>query len=62
MVPASSPVMLPEHVVRAAEEQARLRGVSLDEWVSRAVAERLDTTVCAFLHALCVSALAFPSA
>jgi len=35
--------MLPESIVRAAEVQARLRGVSLEEWVSRAVAERLDT-------------------
>jgi hypothetical protein len=44
MAVASIPVMLPENVVRAAEVQARLRGVSLEEWVSRAVAERLDTT------------------
>ncbi len=43
MATADSPVMLPEHVIRAAEVQARLRGVSLDEWVSRAVVERLDT-------------------
>jgi hypothetical protein len=44
MATATSPVMLPESIVRAAEVQARLRGVSLEEWVSRAVAERLDTT------------------
>lgn len=39
----TSSVMLPDSIVRAAEVQARLRGVSLEEWVSRAVAERLDT-------------------
>jgi hypothetical protein len=44
MATATSPVMLPESIVRAAEVQARLRGVSLEEWVSRAVAEHLDTT------------------
>jgi hypothetical protein len=43
MAAASSPVLLPESIVRAAEVQARLRGVSLEEWVARAVAERLDT-------------------
>jgi len=43
MAAATSPVMLPESIVRAAEVQARLRGVSLEEGVSRAVAERLDT-------------------
>jgi hypothetical protein len=43
MAGADSPVMLPEPVVRAAEVQARLAGVSLDQWVSRAVVERLDT-------------------
>lgn len=43
MAIATSPVMLPENVVRAAEVQARLRGISLEEWVSRAIAERLDT-------------------
>jgi len=40
---ATSSVMLPESIVRAAEVQARLRGVSLEDWVSRAVTERLDT-------------------
>jgi len=35
--------MLPENIVRAAEVQAGLLGVSLEEWVSRAIAERLDT-------------------
>ena len=45
LMPATTtPVHLPESVVRAAEVQARLRGVSLEAWVSRAVAERLDTT------------------
>ncbi len=39
---AASPVMLPENIVRAAEVQAGLLGVSLEEWVSRAIAERLD--------------------
>jgi hypothetical protein len=43
MATATSSVMLPDSIVRAAEVQARLRGVSLEEWVSRAVAERLDT-------------------
>lgn len=43
MAPATSSVTLPESIVRAAEVQARLRGVSLEEWVSRAVTERLDT-------------------
>jgi hypothetical protein len=43
MAAATSPVLLPENIVRAAEVQARLRGVSLEEWISRAVAERLDT-------------------
>jgi hypothetical protein len=43
MAAATSSVMLPESVVRAAEVQARLRGISLEEWVSRAVADRLDT-------------------
>ena len=43
MATADSPVMLPEHVVRAAEVQARLHGVTVDQWVSRAVVERLDT-------------------
>jgi len=43
MAAATSPVLLPESIVRAAEVQARLRGVSLEEWVARAVAERLDT-------------------
>jgi hypothetical protein len=43
MATATSSVTLPESIVRAAEVQARLRGVSLEEWVSRAVAERLDT-------------------
>jgi hypothetical protein len=40
---ATSSVNLPDSIVRAAEVQARLRGVSLEEWVSRAVTERLDT-------------------
>ena len=31
-------------VIRAAEVQAKLSGMSLEEWVSRAVAERLDTS------------------
>ena len=43
MATADSPVMLPEHVLRAAEVQARLHGVTVDQWVSRAVVERLDT-------------------
>lgn len=43
MATLNSPVMLPDHVIRAAEVQARLNGVSLDQWVSRAVVERLDT-------------------
>ena len=43
MAPATNSVTLPESIVRAAEVQARLRGVSLEDWVSRAVAERLDT-------------------
>ena len=43
MEQATGSVMLPESIVRAAEVQARLRGVSLEEWVSRAVADRLDT-------------------
>jgi hypothetical protein len=44
MEPVTSSVTLPESIVRAAEVQARLRGVSLEEWVSRAVADRLDTS------------------
>ena len=40
---ATSSVVLPESIVRAAEVQARLRGISLEDWVSRAIAERLDT-------------------
>ncbi len=43
MASVNAPVLLPEHVLRAAEVQARLRGVSLDQWVSRAVVKRLDT-------------------
>jgi hypothetical protein len=43
MATATSSVTLSESIVRAAEVQARLNGVSLEEWVSRAVAERLDT-------------------
>jgi hypothetical protein len=43
MAASTSPVLLPESIVRAAEVQARLRGVSLEEWIARAVAERLDT-------------------
>jgi hypothetical protein len=43
MAAATSSVMLPESIVRAAEVQARLRGVTLEEWLSRVVAERLDT-------------------
>ncbi len=43
MAASTSPVMLPESIVRAAEVQARIRGVSLEDWVSRAVTERLDT-------------------
>ena len=43
MAAATSPVLLPESVVRAAEVQARMRGVSLEEWVSRIIVERLDT-------------------
>lgn len=43
MAPATTSITLPESIVRAAEVQARLRGVSLDDWISRAVAERLDT-------------------
>ena len=43
MATATTAVLLPESVVRAAEVQARIRGISVEEWVSRAVAERLDT-------------------
>jgi hypothetical protein len=43
MATSTSPVLLPESIVRAAEVQASLRGVSLEEWIARAVAERLDT-------------------
>lgn len=40
----TSSVLLPDSIVRAAEVQAKLRGITLEEWVSRAVAERLDTS------------------
>ena len=43
MTPATSSVTLPDSIVRAAEVQVRLHGVSLEDWISRAVAERLDT-------------------
>lgn len=43
MAAAMSTLILPESIVRAAEAQARVRGVSVEDWVSRAVAERLDT-------------------
>jgi hypothetical protein len=43
MMAATSVVTLPDSVVRAAEVQARLRGVTLEDWISRAVTERLDT-------------------
>jgi len=43
MAASTIPVLLPESIVRAAEVQARLRGVALEGWVSRAVVERLDT-------------------
>jgi len=42
MAAASSSISLPEHIVRAAEVQARVHGVSVEEWVSRTLAERLD--------------------
>jgi hypothetical protein len=40
---AVSTVDLPESIVRAAEVQAKLQGVSLEEWISRAVAQHLDS-------------------
>ena len=44
MASSTIPVLLPDSTVRAAEVQARLRGVPLEDWVARAVTERLDTT------------------
>ena len=41
MVPATNSVMLPEHIVRAAEVQAQLLGVSTEQWIETAVAERI---------------------
>ena len=38
-----SNVSLPDSIVYAAQVQARLSGVSLEQWISLAVASRLDT-------------------
>ncbi len=43
MMAATSVVTLPDSVVGAAEVQARLRGVTLENWISRAVIGHLDT-------------------
>jgi hypothetical protein len=43
MAAYTASVSLPEPIVRAAEVQAQLNGVSLEEWVTRALTERLDT-------------------
>jgi len=42
-VDATNSIGLPESIVRAAEVQAGLRGVSVEEWISRVLVERLDT-------------------
>jgi hypothetical protein len=44
MAASTASVSLPEPIVRAAEVQAQLNGVSLEEWVTRALTEHLDTT------------------
>jgi hypothetical protein len=41
---ASSYVQLPEHLISTARDQARQRGLSVDEWIAIAVAEHLRGT------------------
>ena len=43
MAAAVSSVSLPDSIIHAAEVQARLSGVSLEKWISLAVASKLDT-------------------
>ena len=44
MAAANSPVMLPDHLLQAAEAEAHRDGVPLSEWLSSALAERLHAT------------------
>jgi len=41
MEPAINSVMLPEHIVRAAEVQAQLLGVTVEQWIETVVAQRI---------------------
>jgi hypothetical protein len=44
MAAANSPVMLPDDLLHAAEQEAHRNGVPLNEWLSSALAERLHAT------------------
>jgi hypothetical protein len=41
---ASSYIQLPEHLMNTARHQAEQRGVSVEEWVTLAVAEHIEGT------------------
>jgi len=44
MAAVNSPVMPPENLLHAAEQEANRNGVPLSDWLSSAVAERLHAT------------------
>jgi len=44
MSAANNPVMLPDDLLQAAEQEAHRNGVPLNEWLTSAVAERLKAT------------------
>jgi hypothetical protein len=44
MAAANSPVLIPEDLLHAAEQEANRNGVPLSDWLSCALAERLRAT------------------